>query len=549
MSTAFRLLRPVAMALTIASVLALSGCVTSHDVKRASRNSSDDVYNYIKANTAPQQQPASSDFAVSNGFYAAAVPLAAPIVNQRQHLPAAFQKSASITPTPSLDLSDVVTYIRQVSGYDVSVDPDVAAPAAAMGGATQSSSQAIAAIHPLSTLLNVNYKGNLVGLLDYVTGQLGVSWKWDGKSIQIFRTETRQFRLTALGGDTTVNTNLVTSTSAGSSASGGGGASTGSGSTGSSGQSTKIITNFDMWKDVTDTLKGSLSAVGTMTVAQSAGLITVRDTPASLNQIGKEVEEFNRVYGRQVMLDVEVYSVERDASDANGLDWNIAWGNAAHNFGLDYNTVGTNTQTASPTPTIKGTISHGPFSGSSIIMQALSSIGHTTLMTSGTVSTLNGQSVPLNVSREQAYLASYSTTLSSGVAGGASTTTLTPGVVVDGFSMHFTPKILENNDIMMRFSVDLSTTDQIITFTAPDGTSAIQLPRRSVRDFLQNVDVHDGESVVLAGFQQTNATQADQGPFNPENFLMGGQRTANSITRTIVIVVTPHLIAPAAAAL
>jgi type IVB pilus formation R64 PilN family outer membrane protein len=367
---------------------------------------------------------------------------------------------------------------------------------------------------------------------------MNLSWRWNSDRIEIFRYETKMFKINALAGTTDVNTTLdTTSTSSVASSGAGGGGQ--QGNEGSSGQRTTIASNFDLWTDVTNVLKGILSDKGTLTIASSAGTISVRDTPMVLSQVEAQVREFNRIYSRQVKLNVEVYAVENSASDNYGTDFQLAWGQAAGKYGIEYSNNGTGSTGTGPG--LSAVINTGPFAGSRAIVQALTSIGNTTLLTSGSVSSLNGQSVPMNVSTEQAYLQSYSTTLTSGDAGN-STTTLTPGVVTGGFSMHFTPHVLEDSKVMLRYSIDLSSVDNIATFEAPDGNSAIQLPTRSVRNFMQNVNVKSGQTLVLTGFQQTSDNTNNSGPFSSKAWFLGGKKNATKSTKTIVIVVTPYIV-------
>lgn len=501
------------LALSLGAFTALSGCATTRDVNALNRSAGDSVY--ARAEAARQPQLTSSTFVVNKGFYASQKPIDIPAPNMRVRLPEHFNKDASLH-RYSVGLSDVSSHITRVTGYRVALAPE-------LSGAS------------ISAIPEIEYKGNVEGLLDYLAGSLNLSWKWDGQKIELYRHETKMFRLNALAGRTDVSSKLDTTSSSSS-----GGGSSGGGNTGDSGQTTSIESQFDIWKDVEATVKSMLSTTGSLNIAPSAGIMTVRDTPDVLRQVDAQVREFNRLYSRQVMLNVEVYAVERNAADSVGLDWSMAWSQAAGKYGINFNTVGVGTNNNAPTPTLSGVVNSGPFTGSGLIVQALSSLGKTTLLTSGSVSTLNGQAVPLNIAREQAYLQSYSTSLTSGTTGTA-TTTLTPGVVTDGFAMNVTPRLLEDNRVMLRFSIDLSTTDGIDTFETPDGNSAIQLPRRSVRNFLQNVSMKSGQTLVLTGLQQTQAGTSESGPLSPKAWMFGGRKQANATTRTIVIIATPYV--------
>ena len=500
------------MATAIVSVLA--GCTTLADVRTMQGDSNQLVHERMRAANTPVRT--SSSFVVENGFHAARAPLETSPLNPRTRLPDAFSKDASMDIQSSTSLPEITQRITRMSGYQVTIDSDVAGTA---GGPSFS---------------ELAFKGNLEGLLDYVAGQADISWRWDGGRVHLFRYETKMFRVSALAGTTQVSTKLDTTASST-------GSSEGSASSGDSGQTTTIESSFDLWTDIEASIKSLMSSSGTINISSSAAMITVRDTPRVLAQVEAQVRELNRIYSRQVQLQVEVYSVERSASDSVGVDWNIAWQEAAGRYGLEFGSSGLGTDSSSPSPGFGANVSQGPFAGSGVMFQALSSLGKTSLLTSGTVSSLNGQAVPLNVSREQAYLQSYSTTLASGV-GTQATTTLTPGVVTEGFSMNFIPRIMEDNQVMLRYSIDLSSTDAIDTFEAPDGNSAIQLPRRSVRNFMQNVNVRSGQTLVLTGFQQASGTSDGSGPFSPSAWILGGKKTATAGTRTIVIVVTPYVV-------
>lgn len=503
--------------LATAIMMSLSSCATSRAVDRGQINGKAVVNERMDA--ARTVQRTSSSFVVDNSFHAARTPLESTGNVRRTPLPLTFQKAADLNRLQPVSISELASHITKVSGYRVVISPDVVADGS-------------------SSLPEIMYSGSLAGLLDNTTGSMNLSWRWNSDRIEIFRYETKMFKINALAGTTDVNTTLdTTSTSSVASSGAGGGGQ--QGNEGSSGQRTTIASNFDLWTDVTNVLKGILSDKGRLTIASSAGTISVRDTPMVLSQVEAQVREFNRIYSRQVKLNVEVYAVENSASDNYGTDFQLAWGQAAGKYGIEYSNNGTGSTGSGPG--LSAVINTGPFAGSRAIVQALTSIGNTTLLTSGSVSSLNGQSVPMNVSTEQAYLQSYSTTLTSGDAGN-STTTLTPGVVTGGFSMHFTPHVLEDSKVMLRYSIDLSSVDNIATFEAPDGNSAIQLPTRSVRNFMQNVNVKSGQTLVLTGFQQTSDNTNNSGPFSSKAWFLGGKKNATKSTKTIVIVVTPYIV-------
>lgn len=497
----------------LASAVILAGCASAPAVNKQEKSAATNVLERYEVSTSPGLRPS---FIVTDGFYAARTPISDSSLSMSARFPPVFSRPANTTIQSTTSLSEMASRITSMSGYPVVVEADV-----------------LAGNGP-APLQDLAFKGNLISLLDHLTAKAGVSWRWTGSKIQIFRYDTRMFQLKALAGSTQVSNELTTK----SSSSGG---TSGSSSTGETGQSTKIESTFDVWKDIEGSLKSTLSSNGTMSLSTSSGTITVRDTPSVLAQVEAQVRELNKIYSRQVVINVEVYAVERKAVDALGTDWSAIWTQAAAKYGIDFSTIGLGTSNNSPVPTFNFGVNTGEFAGSQFIFQTLSTLGNATLLTNSTLSILNGQSAPLNVSREQSYLQSYSTTL-SGNSSSQSTTTLTPGVVTEGFSMNFTPRVLDDNRVLIRYSIDLASTDAIETFESPDGNSAIQLPRRSVRNFLQNVNGKSGETVVMTGFQQSLTASQKSGPVTPEAWFAGGKRNSESLVRTIVVVVTPHVV-------
>lgn len=513
------------LVLTVATMATLTSCATTRDVERTQRAAMpviDERMDAARTVTRP-----SSSFVVKDGFYAASNPIEEFSTSPTAPLPQPFFRNADLNKWSEVSVSEIAAHVTHISGYRVSISPDVVTEGA-------------------SSMPEISYKGNLAGLLDNALGSMNLSWRWTGDKIEIFRYETKMFKLHALAGTTENSSALDTSSK--STSSGGGGGST-SGNEGSSGSRTNISSSFDVWGDVTNVIKGVLSEKGTLTVASSGGIISVRDTPMVLAQVETQVREFNKIFGRQVKLNVEVYAVENKAGDNYGTDFNIAWKAASEKLGLGFTSAGAGGTGTGPglSGIIPSFLSDGitpnksKFAGSTGVFQALSSIGKTTLLTSAPINSLNGQTTPMNISTEMAYLESYSTTLTSGDAGN-STTTLTPGVVNGGFAMNVQPQILENNKVMVRLAVDLSSIDNIETFAAPDGNSAIQLPTKSVRNFLQTVAVNSGETLVLTGFQQTMDSADNAGVGSAKNWLTGGRRNSEKTVKTIVIVVTPYVV-------
>lgn len=534
-----RLFKKSAMALTVTSLLvALTGCSmnatesagrhydTTNDSATDLANASNDVRN-------------KSLFEVSNDVYVDKTPLTSVSFNEKASLPAFFNKKATMNLQSETTLSDIIARLTTISKVPVRIQPYLLdgnegkygelvgnkGDGAASSSSSSSTSEDSKTDPTRLMVQNIMYDGTLSGLLDNITDKLNLSWRWTGKDIQIYKYETRVFVLNALAGVAKVNATLSTTAS-----------SSGDNQSASSGQTTTTNDTTAIWADVGAALQSSLSPNGKIAMVPSSGTITVTDTPTALNQIESQIKEYNKIYSKQVMLNIKVYKVEAKDSDNYGIDWNTAWSFASGKWGIGVSSTG-NTTTDAAGSAIKLTGKGGSLVDGSALFQALSKAGKTSLVTQGTVISLNGQTVPLNISTEKAYVASTSTTVSGD--SGVSSTSINPGTVTSGFAMNFTPRVTDGNSIIMRYTVDLSTIDSITEFSTNDST--VQLPQRSVRNFMQNVSVKSGETLILTGFQQVEGNVDKQGLFSPSAWFAGGQLGSAANKTTIVIVVTPYI--------
>ena len=109
---------------------------------------------------------------------------------------------------------------------------------------------------------------------------------------------------------------------------------------------------------------------------------------------------------------------------------------------------------------------------------------------------MNNQPIPIQAVRREAYLASSSmTTTDTG-----ETSSLTPGEITTGFAMTVIPHILEGRRVVLQYTVNLSSLDDLAEFSS--GDSSIQLPKVSTRSYSQRMTIKMGQTLVLAGFEQ-----------------------------------------------
>ncbi|MBV2234683.1 MAG: PilN family type IVB pilus formation outer membrane protein [Sterolibacterium sp.] len=383
----------------------------------------------------------------------------------------------------------------------------------------------------------ISYDGPLSGFLDVAAARFGLSWEWMGDGIRFYRYTTRTFRLAALPGETILQ-NMV-SNSTGGSSSGGSSDSTSS----ETKQKTQVDSKLSVWSAIEDSIKGMLSEKGTVTVTAATGTVTVTDRPEIVSQVGKYIESQNASLSKQVVVNVRVLSVELSNGEQYGINWGLAYQSMSGNLGFKFSNNfidpasagGSNLALNVLTTAGQATNSDiQSWAGSQALINALSSQGHVSQITSASLTTLNNQSAPLQVGRQTTYLASSTTTVTQGAG---STTTLQPGMLTTGFSMTIVPHILDRGRLMLQYAVDISSLLRM--YTVNSNNSSIQAPDVDTRNFLQRVMLNSGDTLVMTGFEQSTTNATTEGMGKASNPMLGGGVNGKRNRSVLVILIQP----------
>lgn len=393
-----------------------------------------------------------------------------------------------------------------------------------------------------ATLNGLRWQGPLGGLLDNITARTGLSCRTDHGAVVFYLTETRTFQFAFL--NTRVNSNASVSSgstsSMGTSGGSGGGDNSVSGDSSSS-QKTTTLQDRDAYEDIRKTMETILTPEkGRYWLSESTGVLTVTDTPQVLETVSHYVDEQNREMNRQVQLSVKVLSVSNTRNEQFGIDWGLVYkslqqvGATLNNAGGDI--AGATSAGVSILDTATGRAAR--FSGSSLLIKALSEQGDISVVTSQDSTVTNLTPVPIQMADQTVYVAGSATTTTTDVG---ATTTLTPGMITTGFNMTLLPLIRQAGDVQLQVNFNLSDPPTIRSFTSKDGNSYIEMPYTKLRSLSQKVNLRAGQSLVLTGFSQDNTSVRKSGTFTPGNFLFGGGRKGEHGRSTLVIIITPLL--------
>ncbi|MGS0741433.1 PilN family type IVB pilus formation outer membrane protein [Glaciimonas sp. GG7] len=460
-------------------------------------------------------------------------------------------------------IQEVAERITALTGIPVSVAPDAQMPigdaASSMSGTVGQGSTSSAPKPPLPALpnfaplgqmpgggqlggVNLVYDGTLKGFLDVAAARFGVSWEWTGSSYNLFRYTTQTWQLKGIPGDTTLQRAITSQTggaTGGSSGSGNDGSATGGNAISGGGSSTTStsFSNMSIWKAIEQTLD-KMSSTKKYSVTPATGTASATDTPQNLARMHAFIESQNASLSKQVNVNVRVLAVDLSDDDQYGINWNALYSSLSGNLSLGL----TNAFAADPSATsltlkvLGGGTNKSPWAGSQAILSALSKQGNVSQITSATLTTLNNQPAPLQIGRQTSYLASSTTTVTQGAG---STTTMQPGLVSTGFSMSLVPHILDKGEMMLQFSIDISSLLKLNEITSGDAT--IQMPDVDTRNFLQRVKMNSGETLVLTGFEQSNQSTSQQGVGSASNVALGGGVAGKKGRTVLVILIQPIL--------
>ncbi|MGP0955585.1 PilN family type IVB pilus formation outer membrane protein [Serratia sp. CY68758] len=434
-----------------------------------------------------------------------------------------------VTPDAQAILAQTGGKTEQISGPVPAPDPNGLVPLAALGG---SSARAAPVVSGGAALRGVFWQGELGGLLDNVTTRLGLSWRYEQGRIAIFYLDTRTFPVMFMDSKASFGSKTVSGTT---SSMGATGDSSGGGLSGDSNtsQATEMEIKSSLYEDVTNTIKSMLTpATGRMNL--SAGVLTVTDTPRVLEQIGRYLEDRNKELNRQVVLNVQVYSVEKRTQDQYGIDWNAVFNSGSVGLSL------TNAFTGAASDALNGGVSilDGKGAGTKAFIKALSEQANVSVMTEASSMTTNLSAVPIQVALQQDYASNVTTENTANVG---SSSSITKSTITTGFNMTVLPFLMPQSPKMqLQFAINMSDDPTMRTFTSEK--TSVELMKTRLKTFTQRVIMQSGQTLVLSGYQSLNNTANRQGVGSFRFFGLGGGANAENNKTMLVILITPVIL-------
>ena len=397
----------------------------------------------------------------------------------------------------------------------------------------------------------MRWSGSLEGYLDLVTDQLSLSWEYRDGVVVIERFRTEFFEIAALESETDYHLGLSGADQANATSSGNGGG--GTNSTASSSNEVSEHGKSNVIGSILATVGQIIKDVPGSSVVRSdgSGRIAVTTTKETLSKVRDFMRVENESLLRQAQVQFDVYSVTRNESDERGIEWNAvlsALGGAyTGSFGAPTtlaSATAANIGFSILTPTQSGVATPATrhFGGSTALLKLLSEYGVSTQHREVSLLALNRTWDRKSSLGGRAYV-------SATIPGAASTTGVgAPGLVTStvttGDRYLAQPFILDNDTVVLKFGIGLSSLVNLVNFTSGTGSAqqTVQTPETTAINDQSTVALKAGQILVITGLSRLvssddRRTLTDGAPIG-----LGGSKTQSRLREEFVIFVRPTIL-------
>ena len=442
---------------------------------------------------------------VSEGTFVAAEPER---TGDASSLPKHLQRSNSVylKGTEPLGLEEIMARLALITGvpHMLRLGPGEYL-AGSMSPAQAFASQATplpASSSARATLVVPDFKGPLSSVLDEISSRFDLNWSFERGRIVLREFVQRQYQVSVLPSRSEF-----------------------SGSVGSAATSLRI----DFPQEVRSALEAISGESGMVNYAESSGIVSVVARPNDHKRVADYVRELNEDLGRQIAFDVNVLTVALNESESFGINLDLIVGEKGSN-GIAWSG---GHSVAEASGTVNARILDGAVKLDAVI-SALDRQGDVSVETRTGATTSNNRMVPVQVVRETAYARRVEAVPD---AQGRTRTTIEPGTVTSGFEMYLLPRVLNNSEILVRYSIKMSDLNDLAEFTSDRQT--IQLPKVSTTSFEQEAVLRNGQTLVLAGFERDRKS-VDRSGIGAKLF---GGKSATSLERvSTVVLIRPRIL-------
>jgi len=385
---------------------------------------------------------------------------------------------------------------------------------AVLTGIAEAADRALSVSTPVATSeadrirIRPSLRGPLSKVLDEISAAFSVEWTYRDDRIVFRDYVTRQYQVSALPNRSTVNSSIGAGTMQ---------------------SSTTLAT--DVWGEIEASLKGIVSNGSSISLGSGTGLVTVTAMLGDHDRVSSYFNDLNEAVSQQISFDVNVLTVS--INDAEGYGVNLS--SLLEGSNRSFSVIGEESL-----PGQIGSVNIGVITGDlnlSAVVQALSRQGRVSVDTRAGATTSNNRVVPIKVTDTLAYIKTQQVDTDSN---GNQSRSIQTDEVETGFQLQIFPRILNNREVMVQYTVNLSELRGMQSFGT--GVDTIQLPQISETSFEQQAVIQNGQTLILAGFERERTQVSRSGSGNANLPLFGGGRNATREKVATVLMITPRIL-------
>lgn len=237
-----------------------------------------------------------------------------------------------------------------------------------------------------------------------------------------------------------------------------------------------------------------------LSVNRMTGTIVITAPRESHKRAEKYLESLRKVLNRQVIIEARILEVQLSEGLNYGIDWTWLPSDSVTIDGNNFSGI-----INENSPNIEVHISRGDFTG---MIRAIESQGKVKVLSNPRINIMNGQTALLSVGRNQSFLSSVESEVSTGDNPVITYTTDTSSVL-SGVMVGIVPYINEQGEVTMNITPIISELIALDEREIGEQGTSISLPTVDLRQLSTTVKVKDGDLVVIGGLVQTKRKTDD----------------------------------------